>query len=174
MLDTIFGLPMHPLVVHATVVVVPTAAVAVGTAAAWPRFRRWAGPLPLVLSLLAVVLVPLSTSSGESLERRVPQTALLREHTQIADGLLVWVIVLAVAAAALHAVQWIHGSDPEVRWHARFGWARSVVLQRARLVSAVVAVLTVVGVAGTVVQVARIGHSGAKAAWSTKAEAQPR
>ena len=42
MLDTIFGLPVHPLVVHATTVIVPSAAVAVLLAAVWPRFRRWA------------------------------------------------------------------------------------------------------------------------------------
>lgn len=43
MFDTIFGLPLHPLVVHATEVIVPLAAVLVVLTAAWPRFRRWAG-----------------------------------------------------------------------------------------------------------------------------------
>ncbi len=71
MFDTIAGLPIHPLVVHATVVVVPAAAVAVLLAALWPRFRRWAGWLPLALSAASIALVPLSTSSGESLEGRV-------------------------------------------------------------------------------------------------------
>lgn len=33
MFDTIFGLPMHPLVVHATVVIVPLAALVVALAA---------------------------------------------------------------------------------------------------------------------------------------------
>ena len=39
---TVFGLPLHPLIVHATVVVVPAAALAVLLATFWPRFRRWA------------------------------------------------------------------------------------------------------------------------------------
>lgn len=37
MLDTIFGLPVHPLIVHAPVVVVPAAAIAVLLATVWPR-----------------------------------------------------------------------------------------------------------------------------------------
>ena len=53
MLDTVLGLPTHPLIVHATVVVVPTAAVAVLLAAVWPRFRAWAGWGPLALAVLA-------------------------------------------------------------------------------------------------------------------------
>ena len=68
--DNIFGLPVHPLIVHATVVVVPSAALAVALYALWPRFRAWSGWGPLALAVAAVVLTPLSTSSGESLEHR--------------------------------------------------------------------------------------------------------
>lgn len=39
MLDTIFGLPIHPLLVHATVVIVPLAAVLVLLTALWPAAR---------------------------------------------------------------------------------------------------------------------------------------
>ena len=53
MLDTVLGLPVHPLIVHATVVVVPTAALAVGLYAVWPRFRAWARWGPLALALAA-------------------------------------------------------------------------------------------------------------------------
>ncbi len=35
----IFGLPAHPLVVHATVVLVPLAALLVAAAALWPALR---------------------------------------------------------------------------------------------------------------------------------------
>ena len=44
--ETVFGLPIHPLIVHATVVVVPTAALVLVLAVLLPRFRAWAGPLP--------------------------------------------------------------------------------------------------------------------------------
>jgi hypothetical protein len=146
MFDTIFGLPLHPLVVHATVVVVPLAAVTVVAAAVSRRFRQWAGLLPLAISLVAVVLVPISTSSGESLEHRVAHNALVEQHAHLADGLLPWAIALTVGAALL-------------TWSSRRA-------RDGRLFLATAALVGVVAAAGTTVQVARIGHSGAKAAWS--------
>ncbi len=67
---TVFGLPAHPLIVHATVVLVPAAALAVLVAALWPRFRAWAGWGPLALAVVALVLTPLSTSSGRTSRSR--------------------------------------------------------------------------------------------------------
>ncbi len=149
MLDTIFGLPIHPLIVHATVVVVPTAALAVALYAAWPRFRAWSRWGPLALALAAVVLTPLSTSSGESLEHRVGGSHLVEEHSELADMLIWWVIPLAVLAAALY---WWHRADRGTRSGRALGLAA--------------AALPVVVAAGTLVQVVLIGHSGAEAAWS--------
>ncbi len=149
---TVFGLPLHPLIVHATVVIVPTAALAVLLAAFWPRFRRWASWGPLALSLLAVILVPLTTSSGESLEHALPHSELIERHAQLGDQLLPFVIVLAVGALGL---SWplIVGLRPSLPALPR--WLTVLVL-----------VIAVVGALGTVVQVVRIGHSGATAAWS--------
>src|SRR3954447_21785337 len=63
MLDTVFGLPVHALVVHATVVIVPTAAISVLLAPVWPRFRRWAGWGPAALAVVALILTPGAASS---------------------------------------------------------------------------------------------------------------
>ena len=86
---TVFGLPLHPLIVHATVVAVPVAAIAVLLATFWPRFRRWASWGPLAAAALAMILVPITTSSGESLEHSLPRSALIEKHAHLADGLLV-------------------------------------------------------------------------------------
>ncbi len=149
MLDTVFGLPIHPLIVHATVVVVPTAALAVALYAAWPRFRAWSRWGPLALALAAVVLTPLSTSSGESLEHRVGGSRLVEEHSELADMLIWWVIPLAVLAAALTG-----GTGPT----AAPGRAGRSASPRSAF--------PVVVAAGTLVQVVLIGHTGAEAAWS--------
>lgn len=154
MLDTIFGLPVHPLIVHATVVIVPLAASSVSLAALWPRFRAWAGWLPLLLSIIGVVLVPLTTGSGEALEERTAETALVEKHTQMGEALLPWVIVLAVGALGLAYVRLRQGRDP--------GTANSL----PRMLVLAAAAVALVGAVGTTVQVARIGHSGAKASWS--------
>lgn len=147
MLDSLFGLPAHPLIVHATVVVVPAAATTVLVATLWPRFRRWAGWFPAALSVAAVVLAPMSTSSGEGLEHVTGTSALVHEHAELGEMLLWWVLPLAVLAVA---AWWLPrrptGTVPSwAHWFLRAG-------------SVVVAV-------GTLVMVALIGHSGAKAAW---------
>jgi hypothetical protein len=151
----IAGLPLHPLLVHATVVIVPAAALSVLLAAVWPRFRRWAGPLPLGLAVAGLILDPLSTSSGESLEHQIGENALIEKHSELAEGLLPWMIALVLMAAALYGWHWRQArrdaGDPSTsrRW-----------------VPVVVSVLAVVVAIGTSVQVVLIGHSGAKASWS--------
>lgn len=144
-----FGLPLHPLIVHATVVMIPLAALTVVLAAVWPKFRRWVGPLPAAISLIGLILVPLSTSTGETLERHVERTALLEKHADMAEGLLPWMIALLVFAMVGYGI------------HYRSNHGHSA----NKALPAAVAVLAVVAALGTTVQVARIGHSGAKAAW---------
>ncbi len=148
--STIFGLPVHPLLVHATVVFVPLAVVLVVLAVLWPRFRAWAGPLPAAVSLVALVLTPLSTASGENLEHSLPHNKLIEEHAELGDQLLPFTIALFVLAALHWWLTRPTTGDP----------------RRPRALVLGVAVLAVVAAVGTGVQVARIGHSGAKAAWS--------
>ncbi len=146
MFETIFGLPVHPLIVHATVVIVPAAALSVLLAAVWPRFRARAGVVVPILALAAVILTPLSTSSGEELQGMVGDTHLVQEHAELAGMLIWWVIPLLVGGAAI----W---------WFHRRGGAPNRGLMLAAGVISVVAAL------GTTVQVVLIGHSGANAAW---------
>jgi hypothetical protein len=148
--QTFFGLPLHPLVVHATVVLVPMAAAAVLLAALWPRFRRWAGWGPLALSLAAVVLTPLSTSTGESLEHQVGSSALVEQHSHLADLLIWWVVPLAVLAGAQYWLLTLPGGGDR---------------PSAALITAAAAMAVVLSL-GTLVQVVLIGHSGARAAWA--------
>ena len=152
---TIAGLPLHPLLVHATVVVVPAAALTVLLAALWPRFRRWAGLLPLGLAVGGLILDPLSTSTGESLEHQVGESALIEKHAELADGLLPWLIALVVVAAGLYAWHWRQSRRGPGDTTASRAW-----------VPVAISGLAVVAALGTSVQVVLIGHSGAKAAWS--------
>ena len=152
---TVFGLPLHPLIVHATAVIVPTTALAVLLAGFWPRFRRWASWGPLALAVLSVVLVPITSSSGESLEHTLPRSALVEQHAHLGDQLLPWVIVLAVGALGL--------SWPLIRGF------RTSLPSLPRWLTVLVLAIVVVGALGTLVQVVRIGHSGATAAWSAVA-----
>jgi hypothetical protein len=160
--ETILGLPAHPLIVHAVVVLVPLSALLVAAAAVSARFRHWsryAGPL---VALAGLAMVPLASESGEGLERSVPQSALVEQHAELADSLLPLMIGLTVMA---FAQLWLDrrsqatttGTDGHV---VRSGGSGP------RAVAVSVAVLALLVSAGTFVQVARIGHSGAKAVWT--------
>jgi hypothetical protein len=60
--ETVFGLPTHAIVVHATVVFLPLASLAVLLHAFWPEAggRRRLGIVTPVLAGIALVLVPLA------------------------------------------------------------------------------------------------------------------
>lgn len=176
MLDTIGNLPLHPLIVHATEVVVPATALAVLLAVLWPRFRRWAGWAPLAMAVASVILVPLSTQSGEALEERVAENADLERHASLGEGLLGWVIGLLVIAAALFAWDlWRRrgapadeggvGAEGGARASGAVGWLRRPT--SARTIGVVLAVTALVVGTGTIVQAVLIGHSGATAVWSS-------
>ncbi|HWS57192.1 MAG TPA: DUF2231 domain-containing protein [Actinotalea sp.] len=161
MLDVVVGLPVHPLIVHATVVLVPAAALAVALAAVWPPFRRWAFVLPLLLALAALLLVPLTVQSGEALEERVGETPLVETHADLGEGLLRWVLPLAVIAAGLF---WL--ALRERRSASAAGSAISPGSPVARWITVGLAAAALFVAGGTIAQTIAIGHSGATAAWS--------
>jgi hypothetical protein len=150
--ETVFGLPTHAIVVHATVVLLPLAALVVLLHALWPTARRRLGIVTPLLAGVALVLVPLSTESGESLEHAVGESALVEKHAELADGMLPWAIGLFVIAAVL--------------WLLDRRRARPSGTAEPRWLPIVAAVLAVVAVVGTVQQIVRVGHAGAEATWA--------
>ena len=147
--ETVFGLPTHAIVVHATVVLLPLAALVVLLHAFWPAARRRLGIVTPLLAGVALVLVPLSTESGESLEHSVGENALVERHAELADGMLPWAIGLFVVAVGLWLLDRRRASTTAPRW-----------------LPIVASVLAVVAVAGTVQQIVRVGHAGAEATWN--------
>jgi hypothetical protein len=99
-----------------------------------------------------MVLVPISSQSGEALQERVKETSLIQTHADMAEGLAPWSFVLFVVAALL--LWW--------NWNEREAPAPRV----PRWVALALAVTAVLAAAGTTVQAVRIGHSGATATWS--------
>jgi len=161
-MDSIAGLPAHPLIVHAVVVLVPLAALGALAALLFPRVRGQIGWYVAAAAVLNVVLVPLATGSGESLEHRVSETAELEKHTDMAEGLLPFVLALAVGAVALMLIDRYRRRQGGVE-----GASRSLLTAPwvAIVVAIVVAVMVGLGGVGSLVQTLRIGHSGASATW---------
>lgn len=150
------GVPLHVLVVHAVVVLVPLAVLATLTVALWPAARHRYGWLAVAVTVAATVSVPLATSSGEDLRDRLVPTDLIRRHAELGDQLLVFVAGLLVVTVAL---VWF---DRRMRRDAP-GAARRL---PSRLLIPGLAAATIVLAAVSAVQVVRIGDSGARAAWA--------
>jgi hypothetical protein len=105
----VFGLPLHPLVAHAVVVCVPLAAFGAILMAFWPAAARRLWPAVLFVATLALIAVPLTTSSGESLEERVGESRLVETHAEQGERILPYVIALWSAVAGICAVLYITG-----------------------------------------------------------------
>jgi hypothetical protein len=104
-LNTFHGLPTHALIVHFTVVALPTAAIAAIIVALWPWARRRFGVLVLPLTIVAVALVPVTVSSGEDLYARqsarfgpaeTTEAGLMQKHMDLAEALPKWTYLLLV------------------------------------------------------------------------------
>lgn len=159
------GLPAHVLLVHVVVVLVPLTALALVVSAVRPSWIRRLGLALPCLALVALLSVPLTTHAGEWLEHHTDSNALVRRHTELGDGLLPWVIALFLVAAALW---WLGRGTPSATESVREGARPLSVPVR---IAAVVVSVVVAG--GAVVQVYRIGESGARAAWHDGYSAKP-
>jgi hypothetical protein len=148
MFDTFRGLPVHALVVHGVVVLVPLAAIGLIAIAVRPAWRRAYAPLVVALATIGLVLVPVATQSGQKLKERVNAGGVVAQ--QIADHEKMAKLVL---------------------WPTLAMWLVAVVLlvmvRRSRTgrpmtVLAVVAVVVALAAAG---QVAVAGELGTTAVW---------
>ena len=116
-----------------------------------PAWRRPYGPLLLAITAVATAFIPVATSSGEALEKRVGNPG---EHAELGDQLIWFALPLLVLLAVL---VWLdRRTTPPADADSRRSQAGSV---------KVVAVLALVAALATGVQVYRVGDSGARAAW---------
>ncbi len=157
------GLPVHALVLHATVVLLPLTAGLLVLSAFSAGVAARAGLLLPAAGVVSLVLVPLTTSSGNRLRARLPANPEIDAHAHAASALLPWAVALAVMSAAVWWVSRRRGADVG---HRRLA-ARSTT-------SVAIAVLATVGAIGAVAEVAWIGHLGATATWSYVKDLPPR
>jgi hypothetical protein len=152
----ISGLPLHPLLVHAVVVLIPLTVIAVLLTQFWPAARRRLGIVTPLAALAVLVLVPITVAAGRSLEGLVGPLPKVQTHQHYGQMLLPWVIALFVVAAA----QWLWFRWGERRYpaaHGRIAAAAPVLLAAASIV---------VGL-GTLILVVIIGDTGARAVWGS-------
>jgi hypothetical protein len=109
-----------------------------------------------VLALVALITVPVTTSAGHWLRKRVADTPLIERHEHLGGQLLPWVIALFIITAAAWLVS------------RRTEWDRALPLRIG------IAVVVTVIAAGATVQTVRIGESGSKAVWQGNVADQSR
>lgn len=185
-MTTLNGLPAHILLVHAIVVLLPLTAVLLVLCVFWPVARQKLAGANALLSLLVVILVPITTDAGEWLERRVPASQLLRDHTELGDSALFFAIPVAVLAIvvwwrqresvtvesqALEQESAAAGGSTQVK--SRAALRRTYLAPASKAVTMVVAVLAVLAAGASIYGIYRIGDSGAQATWQGKFSTTP-
>ncbi len=144
MFDTIGGIPLHPLVVHAVVVLGPLAGLLLLAYVFKPSWRvglRWP---TLGLALISAVSAAMATSSGESLEEKVGDPGF--EHAERGD----------LAAASIYVLTGV--AIVVILFLLRAG-------AEAGKLTAVAAVLAILAVAFSWFGIFEAGHTGASSVW---------
>jgi hypothetical protein len=189
--DLINGLPVHPLVVHAVVVLLPLAVLGTIAIAVRPHWRLPYGYFVVAAAAIATVLLPVSTSSGEALEGRVGDPG---EHAELGDQLIWFALPMLIVLVALVYLEWRRARDVAAgpgttgtgtpgsgTGTTRTGTSGATSTASGTTTGTataskgtgstartVVASLAVLAALATGVQVYRVGDSGARAAWGDR------
>lgn len=164
MFDLFNGLPVHALVVHGVVVLLPLACLGTIAIAVRPSWRHTYGVLVVACAAVATALIPVATSSGEALEHRVGHPG---DHAEMGDQLIWFALPLLALSLAL---VWLDRRRAPVSADGSGTPTPTVAGASTSRATRVVAVLALVAALATTVQVYRVGDSGARAAWGDRVE----
>jgi len=159
--ETVFGLPLHPLVVHGAVVLVPLAALLTIVVAASPDKRARLGWVTWGMASIALIATFVAEVSGQSLQRElypdvVPQS--VSDHQQLGTNAIWFALALWLAVTALLLI------DFDRRRRTDFG---------SPVLPTVLAVLAIMVAMAATAQILLTGWSGTKSQWQlTRAEGE--
>jgi len=142
---SVAGLPLHPLVIHAAIVLIPLAAISALVMSYLPSFSRRYGKVTLVIALVAQLSLFLAKVTGEAFEEILDKD--VGNHAEL--GEIAPFITLPMVA--LTYLRWRLDRSGATVGSA---WARrltSIALVVASLASITIVVL--------------VGHSGAESVW---------
>jgi cytochrome b involved in lipid metabolism len=142
--DTIGGLPLHPLTVHAASVLIPLSALALVILVFVPKWRKAYFPLTIGALATSVVLAFAAKESGEALAARVGNPT---SHQELGDILFPASIGLFFLGLAFYLLT----RTEKPKWTVQLAGG-----------------LSSVAVVGVVVLSVLVGHSGAEATWADR------
>jgi cytochrome b involved in lipid metabolism len=142
--DTIGGLPLHPLTVHAASVLIPLSAIALVLLVFVPKWRKAYLPLTVGALAVSVGLAFAAKQSGEALAARVGNPA---DHQELGDLLL----PASIGLFALGLAFYFFTRTKQPKWRLQLAGG-----------------LSTAAVAGVVILSFLVGHSGAEATWGNR------
>jgi cytochrome b involved in lipid metabolism len=142
--DTIGGLPLHPLTVHAASVLIPLSAIALVLLVFVPKWRKAYFPLTIGALAVSVGLAFAAKQSGEALAARVGNPG---EHQALGDLLFPASIGLFFLGLAFY----FFTKTKNPKWTLQLAGG-----------------LSTAAVAGVVILSVLVGHSGAEATWGNR------
>ena len=165
-MNTFFGLPAHPLLVHIPVVLIPLALVGVLLMLIRPQWRSALLAPTAAIAIVGAGGAILASQAGEWLQERVPESQLIDQHQQLGEMSRNLAILFAGAMFV-----WCLRELATSR-----GWFEGSIVSRL-LAARWVGVASVIGAllfgSLSTIWVARAGHTGAKAAWHGRVSSVP-
>ncbi|HEX4429186.1 MAG TPA: DUF2231 domain-containing protein [Frankiaceae bacterium] len=93
---TVNGVPSHPLIVHAVVVLIPLAVIGTIGIALWPAMRRYFALTVLAVGVVGGLAVPVAVLSGEDFRDRLGAAKIVQVHQAFAHKLLWWTLAFVI------------------------------------------------------------------------------
>ena len=162
-LFTINGLPVHPLLVHVVVVLVPLAAVGAIVIALVPNWRRRYWLPVLVVAVLGITTIPFAQQAGRQLIEYLGGASNpdLQRHAAYGNGLLPYALAFGGTLIILLVAGWFADQERKVATEEATDKPSKV----WRIISIVASVAVVVAAVTVIVEVVWTGDSGSAAVW---------
>lgn len=165
-MDTLFGLPAHPLLVHIPIVLVPLAAIGVLVMMirpAWHRRYRW---VVLGMAIGGALGATLASQAGEELEGRImavegsEAASRWHDHAELGETARNVSLLFLVVVLVFVFLPWL-----EERRTGATEADRAVPTRDHRALTIVVSALAALTAVGAVVTVVQAGHTGSESVW---------
>lgn len=163
-LETIFGLPAHPLMVHLPVVIIPLAALIAIVFAFKPSWLDKYGWALVALTGLGMIGSIFAASSGEGLESILRKngediSSALEDHAELGEVARNMSILFFIVVTAIVVLRYIARKKGDGQATGFWHFVRS---KGGAITAAVLLVLTA---GGAMVTISQAGHQGAKIVW---------